>query len=112
MRTAKLLIFASVTGTLLLSAPTGLSASSFDELRKQHPDFARLLTLAAPKSGLSKEQLDKAFDNIAKWALESKSQAMADAIDLLVGKGRLNHVGGGLTLFCRTGRIAVQIKQE
>ncbi|MBI3921556.1 MAG: hypothetical protein HY318_09080 [Armatimonadetes bacterium] len=76
---------------LLLCLPACWSASSFDDLRKEYPDFARLLTLAAPKSGLSKEQLDKAFDNIAKWALESKSQQVRDSIELLVDKGRLDY---------------------
>lgn len=79
-------------GALLLFSTPSWPASSFDDLRKKYPDFARLLTLAAPKSGLSKEQLDKAFDNIARWALGSKSQAGQDNIDLLVDKGRLDYL--------------------
>ncbi|MBI3921555.1 MAG: hypothetical protein HY318_09075 [Armatimonadetes bacterium] len=92
MRTTKLLMLACLTGELLLHATTGLSASVFGDLRKEYPDLARLLTLAAPKSGLSKEQLDKAFDNIANWALESKSQQVQDSIELLVDKGRPDYL--------------------
>ncbi|MBI3923633.1 MAG: hypothetical protein HY318_19595 [Armatimonadetes bacterium] len=90
MTSARKLILLLVTVGFLLTDPDCAFASAFADLRKQYPDLARLLTTAAPKSGLSKEQLDKAFDNIAKWALESKSQQVRDSIELLVDKGRLD----------------------
>lgn len=74
MTSARKLILLFVTVAFLLTAPDCAVASSFDDRRKQYSDFARLLTLAAPKSGLSKEQLDEAFGNISTCARESNSQ--------------------------------------
>lgn len=74
MTSARKLILLSVTVAFLLTAADCAFASAFDDLFKQYPDFARLLALAAPKCGLSKEQLDKVFDNTSTCARESNSQ--------------------------------------
>lgn len=80
-------LLALLSGSVLFAASTGRCEVSFDELRKQHPDFARLLTLAAPESGLLKEQLNQALDDIAKWALQSTSQAVGEMIGCWWTKG-------------------------
>jgi len=78
---------------LLSCLPTGSADVQWRQrLQQEQPYLLRVLDLAAPATGLSRAELNRAGERITTWALDSRSEAVQDALSLLVDKGRLDYL--------------------
>ena len=83
-----------LSALLLLRVPPAQAAGTQwrQRLQQEQPTLLRLLGLAVLDSGLTRADLDRAGERITTWALDSKSEAVQDALSLLVDEHRLDYL--------------------